>query len=286
MAFVQNIGLGILSWGAHETLRASLESYRDGGLLSLFDEAFIFFQQINDKDRAIAAEFGLRAEGDFENLGIMGGMKKIAEIIKTDYMLHLENDLPFIADRQTAHEQIKTTLEYMNDGKIKYCRMDERKVSAENINTLQKHLRYHPAPGLNQTDTLARQLRRLLRPAKSQRLIGDAVYTDAQPHVRFPDFIQMLGDKHWAVDSAVLNWSNRASLYSRRWFLEEVIPYAEKNPSARTVNGNQDLEKELNCHWWRASHYRIGVCKNGLFIHSRLDRPNNDEKFAITKNCF
>lgn len=96
------IGLGILSWRARKTLRASLGSYRNGELFSFFDQSLIFFQEIEPEDRVCAEEFGIQAVGEVANLGIMGGMKKIAEILTTDYILYLENDLPLIVDHATA----------------------------------------------------------------------------------------------------------------------------------------------------------------------------------------
>ena len=236
------IGLGILSWEAHETLRRSLQSHHNNGLFSLFDDACIFFQEITPADRAIAAEFGLRAEGSNENLGIMGGMKEIAKILKTDYILHLENDLLFIANEQSARRQIETAIRYIKTNKMQYCRMETHIESKDEI---RKYSRYYPT--LNQKDTFARQMRRFLRSAKATRLIGAAVYANGQPHKLFPNYISQLDDSFWAVNSPVMNWSNRAPLYPRHWFLEEIIPFAENNLSSRTVNKKPDLEKELNC---------------------------------------
>ncbi|MBE8158681.1 MAG: hypothetical protein HAW59_04760 [Betaproteobacteria bacterium] len=273
-----SVGMGILSWRAPATLRATLESYRQGELFSLFSQTLIFFQEISAEDRAVAAEFGLRAEGSKTNIGIRDGMKKIAELLETDYVLHLENDLPLVADKETAHKEMAAALANIESGKTVFYRMDERKAPSENI---AKYMRYYPASVLNQQDNLIRRLRRLLRPAKARRLIGLAAYADKNPHLRFPQYIRRLDGGHLAVNSAVLNWANRAPLYPRRRFLEEIIPFAEKHPTSRTLNGRQDLEKELNCRWWRNRDYSIGICRPGLFAHRRLDRPENDEKRGL-----
>lgn len=272
------IGLGILSWRARKTLRASLESYRRGNLFSLFDDTLIFFQEMEKEDMALAEEFGLRATGNDENTGIMGGMKQIAERLTTDYILHLENDLSLITDGETAQQQMDIALQHMDSGATNFYRMDYRKPPINENDTLKRYLRYHPAPLLNQADSFARRLRRLLRPAKARRLLGNAVYADTAPHERFPNYIRPLDGGHWAVDSATLSWGNRAPLYPRRKFLNEIIAYAEAHPSSRTVNGKPDLEKELNCRHWRNRHYQMGICVPGLFAHKRLDRPPEDEK--------
>ena len=77
------------------------------------------------------------------------------------------------------------------------------------------------------------------------------------------------------VGLGILSW--RAHRTLRRWFLDELIPFAEAHPTLRTVNKFPDLEKELNCRWWRAKHFRVGVAP-GLFKHTRADRPPHDEK--------
>ena len=45
------ISLAILSWKAHDTIRKTLNSYNKENLLSLFDESFIYFNQISEEDK-------------------------------------------------------------------------------------------------------------------------------------------------------------------------------------------------------------------------------------------
>ena len=86
------LSLGLLSWRAHETLRKTLASYKS--LLPLVDEAVIFFNSITDEDRAIANEFGFRAEGTQDNLGILGGTLSLVRCLQGDMILLLQNDNP------------------------------------------------------------------------------------------------------------------------------------------------------------------------------------------------
>ena len=55
------LSIGLLSWRAHETLRKTLKSYRRANLFACADDFKIFFNEISDEDRAIAAEFGVEA---------------------------------------------------------------------------------------------------------------------------------------------------------------------------------------------------------------------------------
>ena len=71
------IGLGILSWRAHETIRKTLANYIEIRLFDLFDQSLIYFNDICDEDRTIADEAGIPYEGG-PNSGIFGGMKALA----------------------------------------------------------------------------------------------------------------------------------------------------------------------------------------------------------------
>lgn len=274
-----SVGLGILSWKARQTLRASLESHRAAGLFELFDDALIFFQEIEDEDRALAAEFGLRAEGTDTNLGIMGGMKRIAELLQTDYVLHLENDFPTIADNTTVRQQLAAALENMESGAVKYTLMDESKrqeATQYQGSLYERYLRFHPSPTAKKGDTLWKKVQRIMLPFKADRATWAAVYIGEAD--RFPHLMQPIQHEHWALSVRALAWSNQAPLYPRQWFLQEIIPYAEAHPSSRLVNGKPDLERELNRRWWRTQAWRAGISNKGLFAHRRLDRPHNDEK--------
>ena len=279
-----SIGLGILSWKARKTLRASLESHREAGLLDMFDDALIFFQEIEDEDRALAAEFGIRAEGTDENLGIMGGIKKIAELLQTDYVLYLENDYPTIADNATLRRQFTTALAHMESGAVKYTLLDENKrhEAKEPQSPLYKrYIRFHPSPALGEGDTIAKKIQRVLLPHKANRAAWPAVYLGEAD--RFPHLMQPIEHGYFALAARALAWTNQAPFFPRQWFLQELIPLAESTPSSRSVNGKPDLEKDTtNRRWWREQPWRIGISNEGLFLHSRIDRPEGDEKTALS----
>ena len=266
------VALAMLSWKSRRTLRKTLLSMQKANLLPLFADAAVYFQEMDEHDKKLAAEFGMRAEGNGKNTGILQGMKAAATMARCDYVLYVENDCRVADDitPETAQARISEALNHLLRGRVDYCRMEKR---ADDNGF--KHLRYFPSDG--SADTAARKLRRLLRPAKARRMSGGAVFVSDAPEDIFPRVISRLGGKFWSVDSSAMNWSNRPVLYPRDWFLNEVVSYAESHPRTRTVNGFPDMEKELNCKWWREKSFRIGVCE-GIFTHDRLDRPPGDEK--------
>jgi hypothetical protein len=76
-------GLAIISWRSWDTLIATLESYRGVGLVSHFDRSLIYFQDISERDRQIAAQFKLACGGG-PNCGIADGMGNAAKKLATD----------------------------------------------------------------------------------------------------------------------------------------------------------------------------------------------------------
>ena len=101
-------------------------------------------------------------------------------------------------------------------------------------------------------------------------MMGRGLYIEKWPERLFPKYIWKTGDGMYIVDSKVINWTNQSILTTKRFFLQ-MLDYADQHPRSRTVNGFQDMEKPLNCRWWRRQHFKIGV-SDGLFTHQRLDR--------------
>ena len=60
---IEGLSIGLLSWKAHETLRRTLESYARARLAANAAEFKVFFNEISDDDRALAAEFGVDSCG-------------------------------------------------------------------------------------------------------------------------------------------------------------------------------------------------------------------------------
>src|SRR6185369_2649992 len=92
--------IAILSWAARKTLRNSLESYRNYVLDEMDPEKIIFFQEITNEDKDLAAEFGYEAHGVPINIGIATG----------DLFLFLENDWELIEDPTIVLEKATNIL--------------------------------------------------------------------------------------------------------------------------------------------------------------------------------
>lgn len=273
------LALGLLSWRAPETLAATLDTYAARGLFDLFDEKRVYFQQITDTDRAVAARHGLTAEGDGRNTGIEGGVRALVGGTRADLILLLENDCPLVVDAATARDALERAVRDMADHAIPVFRMRSRRHPGEGFTRADKYqglfgvrdpldsdIVFHPP------SPVAALARRTLRPLKARRFRGDAVYVERDPVAAQGRAVAHTENGNYMTDSRFINWSNQSVLVRPAFMRDTLFPGIDAHPSARTIAGAQDLERAANRRWWRALRVPVGISDTGLFTHSRLDR--------------
>lgn len=273
------VGVGILSWKSHKTLEKSLQSYENVGFKELFDEVKIIFQEISEDDVKLARKYGYDYVGTEKNLGIQKGHQLIYDNLNTDYILVLENDNPLVEDAQTVKNRLIKSLELLKSNKIDVMRLRhrwqfgesfslEKYLTCYNINTL--HEKYISSD-INTQDKspVIKGLKRLFRGSKALRVAGYGLYFEKEPEKVFPKYVKKLENEIYAVSSEIMTWTNQSVLLKKE-FYGKFLDYAYKNPSSRTANGFQDLEKPLNSNWWRNQNFKIGIC-DGIFTHNRFD---------------
>lgn len=275
--------LAFLSWRAPLTLRQTLEAFFGRVNVSDFSDAYVYFQEISIEDRQMAEDFSLRVFGNDRNLGIREGIKQAVLSASTPYVLFLENDCRLLKgiDRRDFLFQLERGLRDMEKFQLHVMRFRHRFHPGADYGGIQKFLEYWPQEPASDSSVL--KMKRILRREKAVRLAGQSVYVDEFPEQRFADscdWISRLPSGNLRVSSGVMPWTNQSILIDREKFLNELMPYAEAHPTSRSVNGFPDLEKELNCRWWRKSKFSVGVSDPGLFGHVRLDRSQDDEKLV------
>ena len=265
------VSIGILSFKAYKTIDATLTQYRD--FLDHFDDAKVFFQTFCDLDREIAEKHNVQYLKRDNNIGIQDGIRWVVENSKNDYVLYLENDFHLLRDVDYCVDEIAKALALLQNGKIDMMRLRSRFVPGEPYGNL-VYTKYfkpqHIHPDFKDFHKIRKTVPFLkyLRPFKARRVAASSLYIEEFPEKISP-YIKK-EDGYYVADSCVLNWTNNPTLIAKKLFLE-LLDYADKHPSSRTVYGFQDLEKPLNCRWWRNRHFKIGVC-DGIFTHCRLDR--------------
>ena len=268
------ISVGILSFKAYKTIENTLQQYNDMNFFSIFQEAKVFFQTFCEKDKEIAEKFNIDYEKREDNIGIQGGIEWIVKTLKSDYILFLENDFHLLYDLNKTFTILEKSLKLIQSGKIDMMRLRSRFQAGEPFGDVEKYTRiFKPQqihPNFKDFHKIKKTIPFLkyLRPLKAKKISARALYIEQYPENICHQIKRE--DDYFIVDSSVLNWTNNPTLVSRELFLK-LIDYANKHPSSRTVYGFQDLEKPLNCRWWRKQHFKIGVC-DGIFTHRRLDR--------------
>ena len=257
------LSVGVLSWRAHETLRKTLESYRH--LVPLVDEAVVFFNAVTPEDRAIAGEFGFRAEGSAENLGILGGTLAMARCLRGDTVMLLQNDNPVNVPPDVLAARLADARRLLSRGEADMVRMRDR--FDPTFSDRPKYLKYWPGDGC--ADTLRLRLRRLLRPLKARRMEGRAAAALKDPAARHPDVFSRV-EGAFVADSRFVNYSDQPFMASRALTLE-LLEWADAHKAGtRTLNGMPVPEIVINGPRWRAMRLRVAI-PDGVFAHARYD---------------
>lgn len=224
--------IGILSWGAHYTLRNTLESYRFWGLDKLADQKLIWFQEMSEEDKAIAGFFGWDCDGSSSNLGIAGGYRELVARTTGSLFLFLENDWRLIENPLVQITTGAVALETFGTDVVRY------------------RSRKHPG---NPLYTRQFQGNELSRP---EHLL-DCLHWEEHPE-KFSQ-IQKLPYGWYGTDSRYANWTNNPTMFRTDWIrmwsslfagdVEIDFQHTWENykPPFRVIQGDGLFE-----------HYRIG----------------------------
>ena len=93
---ILSFSIGILSWKGYDSLENSLYSYKKNGLSNMTNKKYICLPEYNEEGIKIAKKYDYKPILARENLGILGGFKKLAKEMPKGPILLLENDLELI----------------------------------------------------------------------------------------------------------------------------------------------------------------------------------------------
>lgn len=239
------ITVSILSWASHQTLRNTLQSYKDNGLFEAVEEVIIFFQEVSETDLAIAEEFGISNIISSEtNIGIGPAIVSLVEQARCPYVLFLENDWVLIEPSGVVRTILGAAVNLIDKGVVDFYRLRSQANYGWPLFTAQFQGRelYSPEHLIEQVHFLGKGL-------------AD----------KFPDLIKYTDQFNTGTvygDSRYCNYSNNPFICKKKFYLEHVAP-ADK--------GGISLEGEIRKVWQDAGH-KVGYNTTGLFKHERLDR--------------
>jgi hypothetical protein len=258
------IGLGVLSWRGAKSLDATLKSYHDTNLFSLFDEVVVFLPDPDDDVQKVAKKYSVTFRTAQTNLGILENIAATAACLSTEFFLFVENDCPIIETREEAQKQIDRSLKLLEREDVIMSRLRSIRHPGEDFDGLRKYRTLYKSGPLA-------QFRRIFRPGKVKRLSGYARYDGPDAMTRHEKYIEDLGDDYYLMDCAIMPWTNQSILMRRKRFLETIIPHARQVKTSRGANKLPNLEIEMNKgDFWRKSGWKI-LCGPGLFTHRRAE---------------
>ena len=270
------VSVGVLSFGALQTISRALKAHRESGLIDCAGEFFVHFNAITPEDKRVAEEAGVSYSGTAENFGIYGGFRAIAERARNPYVLILENDIVPLPGAR-VRECLEACVSDMIEHGIKCFSLRSRREPGEGA-PYTKYIKtfglVEPiAPGLAAKKAAPfSRLRMFLEHGGIDKFRAASLFCERDPETIQKDAVRRLPSGNYMTDSRYRNWSNQAVLVERQYFFDVVCRRVEEHPDPRLVNGHQDIERALNRRWWRRRRDSMGHAGEGVFTHRRLDR--------------
>ncbi len=235
------ISIGILAWKSGKTLKNTLKSYKNNGLLEISNDITILFQEITEADHQLAKAYKLPYLGLEDNIGIGNGILKLIKNAKYDNFLFLEHDWELIENKETTQNQIKEGLKMLEEG-FDVVRFRHRKrpgfpLYSKNLlkgNELEYYDDWHEV--------------------NAPQLLESLHWLD--PSKEFPDKIQKQKE-FFITTSRWANWTNNPFLIKNEFYLNNLASFG-----GETV----DLERKI-AKWWSQQNFKIAQGE-GLFMHN------------------
>lgn len=231
-----DLTLAVLSWNAHRTLVNTLSSYKTFGIDEVASQRIIWFQEISDEDRRIAAKFGYEAHGSSRNIGIAGAYKNLVELATGKQFLFLENDWVALEGPQAIEE----AYQLLEGVWIDVARLRHRRFPG------------HPLWTLQFKDNEMERPTHLL----------DCVHWVENPPEKFP--LKICRDRwqpNWFTASCeYANWTNNPTMFRTSWLKRNLLPRL----------GTRDIEIDVQ-QWWQNPDNQFEVGQGeGIFTHKRI----------------
>ncbi len=269
------MGLAVFCDKAPQTLARTLASYERSGLFRFFDDACVLFIGGQPGDSAVASRYGMRSFMIDEAAGFGGALKKVAEIMDTDYVLTAEHDRAVWGGStpEKLQEQLSEAVGVLARDAADIVRLRHSWMGKSSVKAVatysyfytvdQLSSRWKHAENLSDAPTWVKFFRRMLNPLRAKRWIGRSVYVEENPHLKFPGYIHKDGNL-FIVDSEVFHWSNQPSLLPIGFLKQQIMDATEHSLFFQCVTA-EDLERLVNSRKWRKAHHRIGIAP-GIFI--------------------
>jgi hypothetical protein len=240
------ISVGILSWKSAETLDKTLETYKENDLFDLVKDVVILFQNVSERDKAVAKKYGLPFIGLNDNIGIGKGMLILAEQAKEKNFIFLEHDWQLVENYNTSKRRLTSALDLLDEG-YHSVRLRSRKNPGHPV-----YSEVYKGNELNHYDDNTG----LISPH-----LMDCIHWIENPDKQFPDKIQT-HKYHYVTTSRWSNWTNNPAIFNTNFLIDTIENFVS--------NDDMLLEPSIS-RWWADQEYRV-AWGEGLFKHCDLEK--------------
>jgi hypothetical protein len=256
------ISIGILSWNSNQTLRNTLKSYKENGLLDMVNDVTIFFQEVLEIDKQIAEEFSIPYIGANENIGIGKAFMLLAENAKSDYVMILEHDWELIENQKITYDRLFSGIKLIQDG-YSSIRYRHRKNPGQPLFT--------EGPYKGNELNFYEPSTELLSPH-----LLDSIHWIDYPEQKFCDKIQKQNE-YFITTSRWGNWTNNPCLYKKEFFLKTISQF---------IGTGIELESNIS-KWWAHQNFKVAHGE-GLFTHNDIQKYGimNFKNIAVFYHLF
>lgn len=242
------ISVGILSWKSDQTLKNTLESYKNKGFFDIVDDVTLLFQEVCENDINIANEYKLPFIALSENSGIGNAFSLLANNAKNENILLLEHDWELIENKKLTFDRLNSGIELLNSG-YNCIRYRHRKNPGFPLFGL-----VHKGEELNHFDPII--------DLEGAHLF-DSVHWVENPEKQFSDKIFKY-QNHFITTSRWSNFTNNPCLYKKDFYMNAIEPFKDKGS---LYDG---LESNIS-YWWARQNFNI-AWGEGLFKHNDIQK--------------
>ena len=253
------LSIGILTWNSPNTLRNTLTTYKETGLLDVSDDVFVVIQNSEKQsdEQTVCQEFGLRSVLLPDNGRMGSGYKAIHDNAKHEYLMLLENDWVVNADRGAVNYFFTNAVDFLRNG-YDVVRARSRSTPGMPNAAVWWFGNSKPEDVLNTT-----------RPVNGVEYLSESIYWEEHPEIAFPNHISKIesaiparthGETWYTATSKNCNHTNNPCIYKKSFFRDAILPYC--------IFG-KTIEDQIH-DIWAQQDYKC-VFGFGLFTHLRHD---------------
>ena len=249
-----SITLSILSWKSPETLKNTLNSYKEKGLLNLVRSS-IYFQERNEQTDDIAREYGIETIlGTKENVLIRNAFITMVENTTTPYFIFAECDFVLTSSTEKMITVLEDCIKLMREANVKLVRLRDQRNPGKPF--------YAPKlirEGQFSYESTPHKLELVSTVENPEELMKTNFIIKAPPEYKY---------KWYICDFKCTRWTNNIFIADTKFLKDVVLPYI-KNPLYDTMHANLE---DLFFREESPLKEQLQAAGEGLFTHTRLDR--------------